>query len=259
MPRVRWEEEHVGRIYELRRQGLSMEKVAVALGVTVQTLRNWKRGKPEVASAIQRGKADAVKEKLPAALPPPVDFTAYLYKQLPEHLQELWDEISKPETAPNAMARTEALLAENGEKARQYLFIHAFAMSNFSTSRAMRVTRISKSRLDRWIIADPEFAELMDEIHFHKKNFLEHQLLKLVQQGDTSATIFANKTLNRDRGFADKLELEVSGTIQHEHTVISVAQLDLPLETRRELLTALRASRASEAINITPNNNTAHA
>jgi hypothetical protein len=92
---------------------------------------------------------------------------------------------------------------------------------------------------------DPEFAELVDEIHLHKKDFFESKLVELVQSGDSSATIFANKTMNRDRGYGDKTTIEHTGTVVVEQRVVQIGDLALPVDVRRAILGAVRAHLAA--------------
>jgi hypothetical protein len=105
---------------------------------------------------------------------------------------------------------------------------------------------MSRKTFENWVTHEPEFGELMNEIHEHKKNFFEAALVGLVASGDSSATIFVNKTFNKDRGYNDKIELSVEGSVQHEHVHahvhahISVDELDLSLEVKREILQAIR-------------------
>lgn len=99
---------------------------------------------------------------------------------------------------------------------------------------------MSKATLNHWIRDDPEFADLLDEIHWHKKNWVEQHLMHRLASGDSAATIFANRTLNRDRGYNDKIQLEHSGEVSVHHQVIAVDDLSLPIDVRKKILEALR-------------------
>ena len=59
---------------------------------------------------------------------------------------------------------------------------------------------------------------------------------------DSNLSFEENKTFNKDRGYNDKIELSVEGSVQHEHVHahISVDELDLSLEVKREILQAIR-------------------
>ena len=55
--------------------------------------------------------------------------------------------------------------------------------------------------------------------------------------GTSSAIIFANRTLNRDRGYSEKLLVEHSGTIQH--LLIPLQRLNLPMEVLLQIEEAM--------------------
>jgi hypothetical protein len=162
-----------------------------------------------------------------------------------ETLRELWDEINECEHLENGVERVEALLKGHGIRARQHLFLYALTQSMFNVSQSLRKLGISRKTFENWVANDPDFAELMDEIHWYKENFFEQAFIGRVAAGDTHAIIHAVKTKCRSRGYNDKVEIEHSGTITHENTV-SIVDLDLPAETRRQVLDALRAKMAAD-------------
>lgn len=63
----------------------------------------------------------------------------------------------------------------------------------------------------KWLKEDPEYAERILELKEMKKDFVESKLMRLIQDGDTAATIFAAKTLLKDRGYVERQEIEHSG------------------------------------------------
>jgi transcriptional regulator with XRE-family HTH domain len=231
-----WKDENYVTAYELARNGMSEQKMAKAIGVSVSTLRKWKRNKPALSDAIRRGAGD------PNGSSPTQSFHEYIYQKLPPELAELYNQIEACESEPNGIKKIEAILRKHGKRARQHLFLHALVSSNFNVSRACSMIQISRKTFESWVTSEPEFHELMQEMDFHKKNYFESALIGLIARGDSSATIFANKTINRDRGYNEKLDLNVSGTIEHEHlhAHIAVDELQLKIETKKEILTALR-------------------
>lgn len=229
--------------YELARSGLSDEQIGRSLGVTGGTLRVWCARRPAFADAISRGRR---------ALTPDESFTfhQYIYDHLSPNLRELWDEINACETLENGIERAEALLAHAGVRARQHLFIYALTQSAFNASQSLRKLCIPRKTFESWCANDPDFAELLDEIHWHKKNFFEQAFIGRVAAGDTHAIIHAVKTKCRDRGYSEKVEVVHSGTVEHRHTV-SLAELDLDIDTRRAVLDALRRrNKEVEAIDV---------
>jgi hypothetical protein len=138
----------------------------------------------------------------------------------------------------------EELLDGHGIRAKQHLFIYALTQSMFNVSASMRKLGIARNTYEAWKTSDPEFAELVREIHWHKENFFESALIGRVASGDTAAIIHVAKTKLRDRGYNEKIEIEHTGSINHEHT-INVIDLDLPLDVRRTILEAVRAHQAT--------------
>lgn len=69
----------------------------------------------------------------------------------------------------------------------------------------------------------------------------------LVKQGDSAATIFASRTLNRDRGYDPKLTVEHTGQVQHSH-VLSLETIipQLSPKAQREILAAIEKAEAKQ-------------
>lgn len=49
-------------IHEMRSKGLTMQKIADAIGISMKTLKNWRETYPSVADAVARGNYDNYKE-----------------------------------------------------------------------------------------------------------------------------------------------------------------------------------------------------
>ena len=174
-------------------------------------------------------------------------FHEYIYRHLSDDLRETWDQINECQDLDNPRERVEALLANHGIRGRQHLFIHALVTSCFNVSKSLRLLSISWSTYTSWRENDPDFLDLVNEINWHKDNFFEQALVGRVAAGDTNAIIHVAKTKLRDRGYSEKLEIEVTGTVQHEHAV-SIVDLTLPIEVRQAILTALREHKQREGL-----------
>jgi hypothetical protein len=81
-------------------------------------------------------------------------------------------------------------------------------------------------------------VDLLVEVEQIKKDFFEEGLLKLVKAGDSSATIFGNRTLNRDRGYGEVTETRVSGVVGVAS--LPLDKLNLPVDVLRVVLNAVR-------------------
>jgi hypothetical protein len=230
--------------YELARDGMADEQIGRALGVQGQTFRRWLKRRPALADAVARGRhaRDPGDE---------MTFHQYIYDHISPHLRVVWDKINECENLENGVERVEALLKNHGIRARQHLFLYALTQSMFNVSQSLRKLGIPRKRYENWCANDPEFAELMDEIHWYKENFFEQAFIGRVTAGDTAAIIHAVKTKCRDRGYNDKVEIVHSGSIDTKQTV-SIVDLDLDIETRRKVLEALRKKTAAEQ-GATPN------
>lgn len=238
-----WSDELYIRIYDLAREGLNNKQISEIINVNPSTLTRWIGDRPALKEALTkaRGKAST---KPTGSIQSVQTFMEYVYKQLPEDLREVWDKLEEYDKETNAIRKVELLLRNKGERVRQHLFLHALVCSNFNASEACRRVNITKVVFDGWVLADTGFAELVDQMMWHRKNFFESSLVGLVAQGDASATIFANRTLNRDRGYDMKTTIDVTGGVLHGH--VDLETLNLPVEVLRQLRGAAREKLQSQ-------------
>jgi hypothetical protein len=242
-----WKPEYYVRIYELAKTGLSDAEVAAALGVDRKTFWSWKTGDAAVADALLKGRSGTSGVQ---------KFLDYVYQRLPDELQACWDEIQEVEDGSSTVSRLEAMLQSKGEYARKLLFVHALVHYNFNPSDACRAVNITKGTLEYWVGTDHRFGKLLDQIVWHKKNLFEGKLVELVMSGDTAATIFVNKTLNKDRGYGKEVKHIHSGAIEHNHTTgegVSKRLLNqLTPSAKKELLEAMRREVAQNKLALAP-------
>jgi hypothetical protein len=227
-----WKWEYILRTYRMVRVGMTLVEVCRDIGVTKRGFDLWRREYPALQEAIviaQRERAEA--EQLPG----------WVYARLSPELRMLWDEIGRLEGEDSGLEKIEVLLSDQGRVVRQQLFLHALCMLNFSQSAAMHKVNISKRDLDSWIRSDPDFAELVVEMQFHKAEFFEHQLVQLVREGNPAAVLFANKTFNRERGYSVRSEVDVnvSGAVLHGVLDLSEIMGELSEGAKMEVLSAI--------------------
>ncbi|MCL2561771.1 MAG: hypothetical protein FWE10_05560 [Rikenellaceae bacterium] len=67
----------------------------------------------------------------------------------------------------------------------------------------------------RWLKDDPELAAEIEDIKDERLDIVEDALFKRIEAGDTAAIIFACKTLGKKRGYTEKQEVEVSGSMTY--------------------------------------------
>lgn len=243
MSQTKWSNKHYVTVYELARAGMTETQIADALGVSLATFTRWKAQKPALKDAWDRG----AKKRNPGD---EFSFRDYVFQRLPPKLRDLWVEINAIEFESNDIARVEALLERHGKRVRQHLFVYALTSSNFNVSKSLRRLNIPRKTFESWVAEEPDFAELMDEIHWHKENFFENALIGRVVAGDTPAIIHAAKTQLRGRGYNDRVDVNVHQdvNINISQRTVNVLELDLPIEIRKGLLTAMRAARATNVI-----------
>jgi hypothetical protein len=236
---MKWKPIYLVLIYRMMRNGIPEKDQAKALGVTRERIYRWMNELPELKEAVEMARRErAENESMPD----------WVYAHLSPELQEIWKKIEKWHEMPDGVAKIELMLQDEGKRVRQQLFLYALCVSNFCPSAALRMVNVSRKTLNFWISSDGEFAELVDEVQWHKGNFFEESLVRLVREGNPAAVLFANKTFNKERGYqaTAKLEVEHSGAVLHG--VVDLAELMdyLSQPCRLELLEALRQKNAKD-------------
>lgn len=231
-----WKDEFYIQAYELSHSGLKVYQIAAALGISLNTFKIWMTKRPTLRYAIKRAK-EMRHDNSPT-------FADYVYKQLSPEVKEFWDMIEEAEKKHHKKDRVNAIVKQLPKRHQQRLFVHALIYANWDHSEALRMVGISKKDLDLWMERDKAFADLIDEMTWHRKNYMESHLMKLVSAGNPHAVVFVNKCLNRDRGYVDKQVVEHTGQVNHAHAHINVEELDLPLAVRRQVLDAVRKQKS---------------
>lgn len=234
--RIKFQDEWYVRVHQLARQGVELSGIAKTLGVSMSLINKWMDTKPAFRKAFEEGRRPREGRKAKGGYD---GFRDFVYGRLPKNVQKFWDRLEGVEKSEDREAK-ESLLEEIhglGRRMKQHLFIHALVHYNFMPSLAMRLLGLSQAEVKQWMDGDPGFAGLVNGIQEHKKDFFESCLINLCRQGDTSAIIFANRTINRDRGYNDKVTVDVNQRMDVRHTV---KVEDLPLEVRKALLETYR-------------------
>ncbi len=235
MSRTVWKTEIIFRVYELAKTGMTESKMAKVLGISLPTFRVWETKKKVFRMAVRRGRRYYKKRNGES-----FTFRDYVYKRLPKDVRKVWEEINQLDKSKSGVEKIESLLVKRGKRIRQHLFFYAWTAANFSISSALRKVNLSRSTFDLWMRNDPDFAKLVEEIDWHKHNFFEDNLCKLVAGGDSPATVFANRTFNRHRGYNDKTEVDVNLGGRVDVNFLSITRLKLPIKIRKVILEAVR-------------------
>lgn len=244
--RSNWTPKHAVDIYRYALAGSTYEEIAKKINCPLSTFKGgWMLDNPECRYAVEQGYADRKSAQENT-------FKAYLEERLSPTLRKLWDEIEYWADNQDGVGKIEELLAPHGGRARQQLWLHAMLETNFDTTKSCKMLNISFQMLNRWKNDDPDFPALLDEMLWHKKNYFENALMGLTAMRSERAIIHANKTLNKDRGYGDKLEMTVNGTITHNHVVIPLDKLTLKLETLLDLEQAMSVLPDAERPKLPP-------
>jgi hypothetical protein len=233
-----WDDSFYVKSYRFAHSGLSNNQIAENLGISPSRFTSWIKSKPALKEALDDARTAVVSEKNQET------FKDYVYGRLSPRLQQLWDKIDACENLPNGIERVEQLFSREGtDRTRQYLFLYALIHCNFNRSKACQKVNISSTKLKQWE-EDPDFAEIVSSVLTTRKDVFEEALVKKVIEGDSACVIFANKTLNRDRGYADQLDVKVKGKVEHDHSHehklnINLEELDLTVEVMKAVLDAI--------------------
>lgn len=230
---TKWKPIFLVQVYRMVRLGIPDEDICRTLKVSRVSLYKWRKDRPELEEAIQMARKERDESR---------DLTSWIYKRLSPEMQDLWTRIQSWHEQPGGHNLVELSLQDHGLRVRQQLFLHALCVLKFNPSEAMRAVNITKYELDKWLASDLEFSRLVDEMQWHKGNFFEQALYELVEQGNPSAVMFANKTFNRKRGYGQTAELNVKHSGQVLHGVIDLTEImhKLSPESKAEIMTALR-------------------
>ncbi len=234
-PPRKWQDEMSLTIYDQAKAGATDADITRMLGVTPPTFRKWKKDKPAVAEALKRARSKSGKDMKTAA-----DFLLYVYGKMCPEAQEIFDELRKFETEKNGIKMVEALFDQQGKKVRQHIYLHALVAKNFHAAKACTFVGISRSTVTKWAATDPDFALMLNEINSAKGDLFESAFIQLIQSGDSSAIIWANKTFNADRGYSEKVNVDIGGQVDHLHANFSIDDLGLSLDVRKDILAAIR-------------------
>lgn len=235
------------KAYELAKSALSNTEIANALGINKGTLKLWLKTDEAFRDAIRKGR-----QSVRGTEDTGVGFLDYVYGRLPKKIRRLWDRLQLAEKSKNPEKKIEALLAEKGKRTRQWLFVHALVVSNFSLPNALKMSYVSQGTWEGWRKSDPDFVEMVNFLHTMKKEWAEGCLLNLVAGGDTTATIFLNRALNPEKGYNPKVQVHTTGKILHGHVDATQVLEKMSVEARRELLAASTVPEGQQPLQLPP-------
>lgn len=223
--------------YDAWLRGDELTKIAASLEIGPGTLVKWIDKSEDLQLA-----RDLAEERRGNR----TTLSGYVFGRLSKEAQEKWKQIQFWDGSESSFEKIEAILNGHSKRLRQELFIHALVTSNFDVSAACHMVGVTYRCLDHWRTDDLEFRQLVEEIQWHKKNFFERALMDLVEERHPAATIFVNKTVNSDRGYSEKIQVEHTGAV--DTGGFNLDDLDLDLDTRKKILEAIRRKDAMKSL-----------
>ncbi len=240
MANILWDDVYYLDAYCLARDGLGDKNIAEGLGISTARFRQWSREKPVFAEAVRRGREVSGRT-----------MREFIVGHIPEGVAPVWDAIvckwsaakkaaKKGSLAAVRSAELELLTNPLNEAAKQQLYFTALAANSWNPAKACRMIGLPAYVLSGWK-KDPKFLKLFNLIHEAQQDFVEGQLMGLVEAANPAATIFASKSLLADRGYAEQRRHthrhEVSGEVKQvvEHR-IAIEELDLPVALMAQIM-----------------------
>ena len=90
------------------------------------------------------------------------------------------------------------------------MMVDAMIQSLGIVTTASKIAGISRSQHYEWINNDPEYMQRINDVGEMAKDFVESQLFSQIKDGSTTATIFYMKCKMRDRGYIEKVDVDMS-------------------------------------------------
>lgn len=235
--------------FRLALEGSAIRDMAPLCGVAEDTFRGWMKSRRAFRKAIREGQAMRKGGKGHT-------LSDWVYGQLAPEMQEVWDELKSYQKRRACRDKVKAMFDKRGQAVRKQMFLHALVTKKFNMSAALQMCCLSKRELDLWINEDDRFAELIKEMEWHLNNFYESKLVELVKEKDTAAVLMVNKSRNKDRGYAERMEVEHKGKIVHDHRhkhMVCIDELDLPAKILRSIHNAMEKKEVADANTVEAN------
>ena len=110
-------------------------------------------------------------------------------------------------------------------EAQKQAMIEAMKKSLGIVSSAVQKVGISRQTHYNWLESDPDYAAKIDEAYEFEIDFVEGQLFKKIQSGDSTSIIFYLKTKGKKRGYIERSELKVDANVKEIRVIREDAQI----------------------------------
>lgn len=230
MAKDRWDDGHYVTAYKLAASGQNDVQIARVLGVSSKQFAKWVEGKPALVKALAEGR-DRIKRLGVRA------FMQHVTDRMPDDLKDLWEQLSSEDDGLRQRACSN--VKEADVMHQQHLFVSAFIAMNCSVARACQATGIKESTVAGWK-ADRRFRRLSQTIRDALGDFYEQAMIDLVHAREPSAVIHVARTYNADRGYGNRLQVDVNQQVEHRH---GISVKDLSPDTIRAMLEESRRKK----------------
>jgi len=207
--------------------------VAAALDTTTSVLVKWIERFPELKEARDFAESQKKKQNL----------TTYMFEHLSPGTRKIWDEMMFYEDHKFSTEKFRKILEGKSKKIRQEIYLHALTMNGWNPSKASKIACVPMETAKTWVENDPIFRQILQEMEVHRKNFYENCLHDLAQNGNPGAIMFINRTLNANRGYNERMQINHQHSGEIRHVGYRVQDLELSMATRKEILKAVRARK----------------
>jgi hypothetical protein len=238
-PRFKWKAKDLFLLYDLYAGGMTDNEVADTFSMPLSTFIKRRDDHPGAAAAVKYGRKKYKQERDKKE-----DFDDLVIGRLPPELKEIWNRIKKERSNPTGPQPIQHMEMRH----KQVLWVHAWVKNRFNARKACEFLQLPYRVVQLWK-EQPQFKKLMDGMMDVKKDFVEDSLMSLIHARNPLATVFAAKTLLRDRGYGEKTE--VVGSVQHNHNHehvlnIDLSQLDLPVNIMMQVMDAIEKKRKQD-------------
>lgn len=227
--------EFILAFYDAYLREKNLQKVAASLEIRPWNLQDLIKKHPELQQAKEAADRNRVKSKL----------ANYALSHLSPECRKIWNKLESLDT----YEEIDELFKGKSVRLRQQLFCHAILHTGYDVSKACSLVGINRGVMNKWR-DDLEFMAMLEEVQFHKKNFFENGIVALCHDLHPGALIFANRTINADRGYNEKLEITGQKQVLGPVTDFDISDLELDLETQRKILAAIEKWKKTHAVEL---------
>jgi hypothetical protein len=233
----KWKDEFLISVTHMARDGLTESQMAKMMGISKITFTQWEDKNPLFKKAVEAGRAYTKRGRRGMS-----ELSDYIYRKLSPKSKKLWRKINMLNVDKTKdRKKIDNLLAGQGRRMRQRMFLCAWTNNLCSIAAACRKIGINRNTFELWK-RDTYFQKMIWEVEEAIKDVFEGCVVRNAVAGDSVILSKIMDTKLKDRGYAkeNKIDVNVQGQITHTHEVVAVDDLKLPFRIRKQLLAAVR-------------------